>query len=336
VDDRTGIKQAKKVIPLRLLIGTAIKDIGLIVAVTLLMIGSWILPRSKWPWWARKVATGQLATQSKMSDQEMATVRTVVGDRPADWIEKMFRPNWVSQKYLAWMHLLACIWPRKWEPSPRLVGRDHIDAALAKGQGVLLLASNFAFKDLMGKAALAKAGYRPCQLSQDTHGFAQGPLCRRILNPIYHKIEARYLDERLVFSGLNTKKVKSLMKDRLKRNRLLIVATTPAGRKAVKLPFLRGKIQIATGAMNLAYEQGAPMLPAFTIRQPNGQIDMVVEAPLEKPIGRSREETIESMLADYVAKLEVHAGCHPEQFLFPLSGRSGQMMIQPSHDDEVT
>jgi hypothetical protein len=55
VDDRTSIKQAKQVVPLRLLIGTAIKDIGLIAAVTLLMIGSWILPSSKWPWWARKV-----------------------------------------------------------------------------------------------------------------------------------------------------------------------------------------------------------------------------------------------------------------------------------------
>ena len=66
------------------------------------------------------------------------------------------------------------------------------------------------------------------------------------------------------------------------------------------------------------------------------QIDMVVEGPLEKPIGRSREETIESILADYVAKLEIYAGCHPEQFLFPISGRSGQMMIQPLNDDTVT
>lgn len=263
-------------------------------------------------------------------------MKVVVGDRPANWINEHFRPDWLSQKYLAWMCLFACAWPRRWQPSQKLTGDNHIEFALAEGRGVLVLTSRFAFKDLMAKVSLALAGYKPRQLSHQSHGFSDGLLTRWFLNPIYKNVEDRFLEERLEFSGKQTEHAKTTIKERLKDNQLVIVAAMPAGRKVSTLPFLHGQIKIATGAINIACDMNAPILPSFTIRNSDGEVQTIVEHPLDMPATGGREEAINHMLADYVRRLETYVARYPEQFVFPISSDHGDMMIQPLQESAAS
>jgi len=305
------------------------------VFVTALLVTFWLLslclPERRWPGLARWFAQRRLANSARLSSDELETVKVVVGhgEGKSAWIEETFRRDWLAHKYLSWMQLLACYRPWRWRPQPKLIGRQHVDEALARGRGVILLTANFVYKDLMTKAALAGAGYGASHLSRDSHGFAESRLGKALLNPIYTGIERRFLRERLVFSGRDTKKVNELLRARLRENRPIMVTVTPLGRHVTTLPFLHGRIKIATGGLNFACEAGAQVLPVFTIRTPDGDIETIIEHPLVMETGVSNSEAIKAMLDDYVPRLETYVAQNPDQFAFPTSDRHGHALIEP-------
>lgn len=307
------------------------RDLLVVVLVLVLWLITLVLPERRWPASAHWLARRRLGGSAKLTGDELRTVEVVVGKGKgkAAWIESHFRRDWLAHKYLSWIQLLAGYRPWRWQPRPRLVGRHHLNEALQRKKGVILLTANFAYKDLMTKAALAKAGYWASHLVRDSHGFAESRLGRRLLNPVYAGIERRYLRERLVFSGTNTKGVNAMIRAQLRENRPILVTVTPLGRRIEALPFLHGRIKIATGALNFACEAGAEVLPIFAIRKPDGTVETIIEPPLERPVGVTRGETIRAMLEDYVPRLETYAAQYPEQFAFPTSDRHGRTLIEP-------
>lgn len=305
------------------------RDIGIAGLVLFLGLASWILPETRWLNLAQRLAARRLGRSPGLGKDELATIRVIVGDKPSSWIERTFRPAWLAHKYLSWMQLLACHRPGGWRPRPTLIGHEHLDAALRKGNGVVLFTANFAYQDVMAKAAFSSAGYRLSYLARDTHGFVESRLGRRLLNPIYTSIERRFLKEHLVFSGDRTKKVNAMIKARLRDNRAVMILLTPLGRRVVTLPFLHGQIRIATGALNFACETAAAVLPVFTIRKQDGTVDTIVGRALNRPGYRSRSATIEAMLQDYVPRLEAYVAQYPDQFAFPTSSQHGEALIEP-------
>ena len=305
------------------------RDLGIAGLVLLLGFASWFIPEKKWLSFVHKLVAKRLRRESNLDRQQLAIFQVIVGDRSSSWIKEHFRLAWLGHKYHSWMQLLACHRPKAWRPSPCLVGREHLDAALAQKSGVLLLTANFAYQDLMGKAALADAGYSLNHLARDTHGFFESRLGQRLLNPIYTLIEDRFLKERMIFSGNQTKDVNAKIRAKLKSNQLVSIKVTPLGRRVLTLPFLFGKITIATGALNFACEANAAVLPVFTIRKPDGTIETIIEPELNQPASSRRNETIEAMLQDYVPRLEMYVAQYPEQFSFPSSSDGGEMLIKP-------
>jgi len=257
-------------------------------------------------------------------------IRIVVGDRPEGWVEDIYWPKALAHKYLSWMQILACHGPRRWQPTSGLIGKEHLDLALEGGRGVVLFTATFAYKDLMAKAAFAQAGYAVSHLSKDTHGFSDTRLGKRWLNPIYTRVEERYLHERMVFSGDNTKEISAKVRDRLKRNGVVMITVTPLGRHVATRPFIDGNIHIATGGLNFACEIDAPVLPVFTLRQADGRTITFVGGALDRPLGAGRSEKIDALLDDYVPRLESYARRHPDQFSFPLSNRAGELLLSPA------
>jgi lauroyl/myristoyl acyltransferase len=289
-----------------------------------------VLSEKRWPASARWLARKRLAGSAKLSGDELETVKVVVGqgEDKAAWIEETFRKDWLAHKYLSWIQLLACYRPWRWRPRPKLSGQQYLDEALARGRGVILLTANFAYKDLMAKAALADAGYWASHLVRDSHGFAESRLGKALLNPIYAGVERRFLRERLVFSGSDTRDVNKLIRARLRENQPLLVTVTPLGRRVGALSFLHGRIKIATGALNFACEAGAHVLPVFTIQKPDGGIETIIEHPLNMPAEMGRGRMIEVMLDDYVPRLETYVAQYPDQFAFPTSDRHGRALIE--------
>lgn len=307
------------------------RDVFAVGLVFLFWLATLFLPEKRWPACAHWLARRRLAGTAKLSGDELETVKVVVGkgEDKAAWIEDSFRRDWLAHKYLSWIQLLACYRPWSWRPKPKLVGRQHLDDALDRGRGVILLTANFVYKDLMTKAALAEAGHWASHLVRDSHGFAESRIGKALLNPIYAGIERLFLRERLVFSGSDTKEVNKLIRKRLQENRPILVTVTPLGRRINALPFLHGRIKIATGALNFACEAGAEVLPIFAIQKPDGSIETIIEHPLDRPAQATRSETIDAMLDDYVPRLETYVAQYPDQFAFPTSDRHGRALIEP-------
>lgn len=270
-----------------------------------------------------------------MSAEERATIQVAVGSRPQHWIEETYWPSVLSHKYLSWMHILACHGPRRWRPDARLVGKEHLDRALEHGRGALLFTATFAYRDLMTMAAFAKEGCGISHLSMDSHGFSGTRFGKSILNPIYTSVEERYLGERLVFSAGDTRTVRGRLGERLQQNRAVMITVTPLGRHIASRSFLHGRIRIATGGLNLACENGTPVLPVFTLRQADGSTVTMVGSALERPEDADNARKIDSMLDDYVSRLEGYVASHPDQFCYPLSSRSGELLLDPSKETSV-
>jgi lauroyl/myristoyl acyltransferase len=305
------------------------RDVALLAMLVTLALGCWILPSSRWPTWAEWVARWRLALSEALSPDELDTIGVVVGDRSTDWIESSFRPSWLAHKYHGWMMMLACSWPRRWQPTPRLVGEEHLKTALASGRGAIIFTATFAYNDLMTKAALARAGYQVSHVSMTTHGFTgEGPLAR-FLNLIYTRAEMRFLRERMVFHGMDTKEINARIRARLRDNATVMVTVTPLGRRTSVRPCLHGRVRIATGGLSHGCETGTVVLPTFTTQKPDGQIETIIEPPLDMPTGLPKSDAIERMVSDYVPRLEAHIAEHPEQFCFAASRRHGQLFIEP-------
>lgn len=262
-----------------------------------------------------------------MSADERGTIEIVVGDEPAGWIDETYWPDALGHKYLSWMQILACHAPRAWQPDAPLEGKHHVDQALEGGRGVVLFTATFAYRDLMAKAAFAQAGYAISHLSRDTHGFSETRFGKHWLNPIYTSVEERYLRERMVFSGSNTKEVSAKVRERLKQNAPVMITVTPLGRHVATLPFLNGRINIATGGLSFACENDTPVLPVFTLRLGDGGTTTFVGPALGRTNDAERKEQINAMLADYVPRLEKSVLLYPEQFLFPLSDQFGKPLL---------
>ena len=306
------------------------RDGAVIGLASILGLASWTLPEVRWPNFAGRLARYRIKRRMPLSEAELALIRIITGDQPVSWIEKDYWPEALAEKYLSWMYILACHRPGGRRLKTLLIGGENVDKALEAGRGAVLFTATFIHKDLMAKAAFAQAGYEICHLSRDTHGFSETRFGKRWLNPVYTRIEERYLRERMVFSGSNTRDVSTRLRQRLSENAPVMITVTPLGRRVAVLPFLHGRIHIASGGLSIASESQAPVLPVFTVGKHEGVMTTIVGPALDQPEGADRRTKIDAMLRDYVPRLEDHVRHNPTQFSFPLSDQFGKALISPA------
>ena len=81
------------------------------------------------------------------------------------------------------------------------------------------------------------------------------------------------------------------------------------GQKGVRMPFLGGHLLLPTGPVKLATASGAPIIPVFSVRTPDGRVRLFIEEPIV--VGDDSDhamEQIAAVIAKYVA-------AYPEQWL---------------------
>jgi lauroyl/myristoyl acyltransferase len=278
---------------------------------------AWTLPEHAWPRLADRLAGLRLVLRGARAAEEHRRIEAIVGNRlPGFSAAACWRAH-LAHNYLAWLQLLRCHRDRGWHPAVRLTGRTRLDAALAAGRGGILWVAPFAFSDLITKLALHEAGYAVSHLSRDTHGFSTTRFGRRVLNPIQTSVERRYLAERLVISDDHAVGPLRELTRRLKDNRLISITLTPHGQRLRAIRFLDGVLWTATGALALAWQSGAPLLPVFTLRAADGGFVTRIEQPLPLDRALPRERAIDAMLDAYAGELETVVLESPDQFALP-------------------
>jgi lauroyl/myristoyl acyltransferase len=193
-------------------------------------------------------------------------------------------------------------------------GLDHIDAALARGRGVMLWISDFVGAGDVVKLALAKAGYRLTHLSRAEHGFTTSAVGVRFLNPFRIKYENRYLEDRVVFDRMNPAPAMSRLIGCLRLNRIVsIMAGAHEGGTLADVPFLAGRLQISIGAPRLARLCGAPLITVSVLRDPvrHEAFEVVFEAPVTVPKEGREKEALLKVACDYRDRLESGVRANP-------------------------
>jgi lauroyl/myristoyl acyltransferase len=200
-------------------------------------------------------------------------------------------------------------------PPIELRGADRLQRTLEHGNGAILWVARFAFAPLLFKIALKDAGYAVSHLSRPTHGFGVSPFAVRWLNPIWTRIEERYVHERLVMEpGAETAALRTLRR-RLEDNRVVSITVGDEAVRTVEVGFLEATLRIATGPINLAMASGAFLLPVFTVRESDGAFVVVIDAPLDTTVSGDRAQRFQAIAGQYAERLGPYVRRYPGQWI---------------------
>lgn len=202
--------------------------------------------------------------------------------------------------------------PQKNPPLARLIGRAHIDAALAAGRGAVLWNMPSAPGGRAGLRCLADARFPIAQLRSYAHPYSASRFGMKFLNPISNIIDNRYVKETAVLHDGNAIETMQQLGESLGQNMLVRLSANGSSGNPHEIPFLGGTLRLALGAPTLALLHGAPLIPTFCIPDGDGGFDLVAEAPLteisSQPIGKRAE----ALAHDYAEMLACYVKRHPQ------------------------
>jgi Kdo2-lipid IVA lauroyltransferase/acyltransferase len=168
-----------------------------------------------------------------------------------------------------------------------VVGREHLDAALEKGAGVLVLSAHLGNFFILG-TRLAVDGYPVFVLvNQPKDGQFAELMDRYRLKAKQRTIHARPRREAL-----------RQLHEVLRRNEIaMIIADEYRRGNGIKVPLFGGIVTARRGPATLALRTGAAVVPACIIRQADDSLKLVIEPELELDrSARSKAEIAENTL----------------------------------------
>lgn len=181
-------------------------------------------------------------------------------------------------------------------------GREHLDAALERGKGVLYLTAHFGNWELMG-ARLAQDGYMLNVVARD----ADDADVNRMTNAIRERWGYR------VFS--RDKSAKPLIQA-LRRNEMLAILNDQNYTTGIFVPFFGRLAATASGIASLARATDAAIVPAFCIRQPDNTHRITIQPALPLELTGNKDEDLYRVTAQATRAIEEMVRRHPEQWLW--------------------
>jgi len=290
------------------------RDAGLAAKVVAAALTSWVLPERLWFPLTR--AIGQVEVGLRFGKR--SAVSRSFDDGLGGGVDREIRA--IAVERIASGHA-ARLWglrehlrPRR-HPPIEVSGMGLVDAGLVANRGVILWIGLFTWASIITKVGLCRAGCPVTHLSRPTHGFDASPFAVRWLNPLWTRIEERFLRERLVMKpGSETAALRALRR-RLEENGVVSISVGAEAARTVDVPFLDGRLRLATGPLHLAAASGAPLLPVFSVREPTGGFRVEIEPSLAAPADESRRDREARMARDYAARLEPWVRSYPGQWL---------------------
>lgn len=192
-------------------------------------------------------------------------------------------------------------------------GREHVAEALAGGRGAVIWIADFVFASEVARQAFHGLGQPLTHVIRPEHGFSSTRFGVSCLNPVHMKVGRRHVREFVVFDRDKPDDTRRRLEQRLGENGLIsLLACAYEGRTLIRTPFMRGKLQLATGALALAFKMGCPILPVFTRPSPEApHFTVSIGRPLMMS-GTDRLSAIMEGTEDFVARLGPCVEAHPE------------------------
>lgn len=185
-----------------------------------------------------------------------------------------------------------------------IAGREHLDAALAKGNGVIILSAHLGNFLLVG-TRLAIEGYPAHVLVSPP----RDPQFAQMMDDVRLQVWQRTIRARPRRAAL--KELHTV----LRRNEIAVVIADEYKKgHGIPVPFFGGTVSARRGPATLALRTGAAIVPAFLLRQPDDGLKLIIEPELELArAGKSKDEVRESTLR-LTRWLERTVRAYPDQW----------------------
>jgi len=291
-----------------------LSDLGAIASMMLLLPPAWLLPERLWsPVCRARIALSSL-TGARAIKRTAKTVRKALGQTDVARSEAVIRGLKAAVHEMRLQDLRG--WrPDGWRPHITLEGEEHLSAALAGGKGVVLWLSPFVFNSGPTKIILHQKGYRVSHLSSPKHGISETQFGVRYLNRVRCIPEDRCLVDRIVFDSAAPTTAMRRMVRALKAGEIVsIVASSTEGYEMIKGPIFGGRLPVAVGAPRLAGLTGAPLLPAFMVRDAEIGWRLIIEPPIAIASDKSSDERCIAAVAAFLDRSEPWVRRFPEQW----------------------
>lgn len=199
---------------------------------------------------------------------------------------------------------------KRLEEIMRPEGMEHLDKALARGKGVILLISHFGSFLL----PLPFLGYRGYTVNQITgKQLHSSPVTRRIW--AWRKKES----ERLPVNFIQVDKFLRPLYQALGKNEIVALAFDGRdGSKWVTVDFYGRKALFSAGPFDLARRTGATIIPAFVVRKADRTHSLVFEPPFLLSEARDREKALGDDTARFVGLMLRYIDAYPCHFAWIL------------------
>ena len=184
-----------------------------------------------------------------------------------------------------------------------LLGREHLEKALAKGKGVIALSAHLGNFFLLG-TRLAAEGYSIHVLVKPSrNGLFAGLTDRYRLRAGQRTIRARPAREA-------TRQLTQI----LRQNELAMVIADEYRSKGIPVPFFGRLVLARRGPVTLAMRTGAAVVPVYLIHGPNGRLTLVIEPELEFSRSGALMEDVTSNILRLTEWLEGVVRRYPDQW----------------------
>jgi lauroyl/myristoyl acyltransferase len=138
----------------------------------------------------------------------------------------------------------------------------------------------------------------------------------RYINPVKTRVEDRFLAERIVLSMESSTAAIRALRRRLGNNGVVsVTAIYNQTVNPVGVPLLNGVLRLGSGALDLGYATGAPVLPVFAVREGPDRHGVRVEAALPVEASLSRPDAVRAAMAVYGERLLPYIRAFPDQWL---------------------
>lgn len=224
-------------------------------------------------------------------------------------VRKAFQSNGIGimEIGLAWFRD-----PKDYLPVTTVHGLEHVDSALAKGNGILLLGGHYSTLDLGGSLVTE---FIKADVMQRDHN-----------NPLMNAVMTR-ARERRYGVALDSKNLRGLLKQ-LKQNRIVWYATDQDyGRKDIVFaPFFGVPAGSITATSRIAERSGCAVVPFSHFRREDQPgYDIYFHPPLDNfPSG---DDMADATLVNHTIEQEIRR--HPDQYLW----MHRRFKTRPSKDD---
>jgi KDO2-lipid IV(A) lauroyltransferase len=202
--------------------------------------------------------------------------------------------------------LLYCLaHPRTVERKVAIEGKEHLDAALARGKGVIAVTAHYGNFPLL-MLAFALKGYNTSS----------------IIRPARDEELSRYLEKRRTAVGLKTiyaiprrECVTRSLKE-LRGNGLLFIPIDQnfGSGGGVYVDFFGQKAATATGPAVFAMRTGAMILPMFIVKQDDGTHKIIIEPPVPVDERGDERASIETAMAKITHLIEQYIRRYPHEW----------------------